>query len=107
MANREDPDEMPHRAAFHLGLHCLLFIETIELEIMAFEPIIEKNAVIVQELNTVLTIVFDLAQHTYQKRFDMKCNPEIFCDIPRYFVQSNCGSSFYCRAPFLNVLYTK
>ena len=24
LANSEDPDEMPHYAAFHLGLHCLL-----------------------------------------------------------------------------------
>ena len=24
MANSGDPDEMPHKAAFHLGLHCLL-----------------------------------------------------------------------------------
>ena len=24
MANSEDPDEMPHEAAFHQGLHCLL-----------------------------------------------------------------------------------
>ena len=24
MANSEDSDEMPHNAAFHLGLHCLL-----------------------------------------------------------------------------------
>ena len=24
LANSEDPDEMPHKAAFHLGLHCLL-----------------------------------------------------------------------------------
>ena len=24
MTNREDPDEMPHNAAFHQGLHCLL-----------------------------------------------------------------------------------
>ena len=24
LANNEDPDEMPHFAAFHLGLHCLL-----------------------------------------------------------------------------------
>ena len=24
MANSEDPDEMPHSAAFHQGLHCLL-----------------------------------------------------------------------------------
>ena len=24
MANSEDPDEMPHTAAFHQGLHCLL-----------------------------------------------------------------------------------
>ena len=23
VANREDPDEMLHYAAFHLGLHCL------------------------------------------------------------------------------------
>ena len=23
-ANSEDPDEMPHNAAFHQGLHCLL-----------------------------------------------------------------------------------
>ena len=23
-ANGEDPDEMPHHAAFHQGLHCLL-----------------------------------------------------------------------------------
>ena len=24
LANSEDPDEMPHYAAFHKGLHCLL-----------------------------------------------------------------------------------
>ena len=24
MANRVDPNEMPHKAAFHQGLHCLL-----------------------------------------------------------------------------------
>ena len=24
LANSEDPDEMQHDAAFHLGLHCLL-----------------------------------------------------------------------------------
>ena len=24
LANSEDPDEMPHKAAFHEGLHCLL-----------------------------------------------------------------------------------
>ena len=24
LANSEDPDEMPHRMAFHQGLHCLL-----------------------------------------------------------------------------------
>ena len=23
LANSVDPDEMPHNAAFHLGLHCL------------------------------------------------------------------------------------
>ena len=23
LANTEDPDEMPHNAAFHQGLHCL------------------------------------------------------------------------------------
>ena len=23
-SNSEDPDEMPHKAAFHQGLHCLL-----------------------------------------------------------------------------------
>ena len=23
VANNADPDEMPHNAAFHLGLHCL------------------------------------------------------------------------------------
>ena len=23
MANSEDPDEMPHKVAFHQGLHCL------------------------------------------------------------------------------------
>ena len=24
LANSEDPDEMPHKVAFHQGLHCLL-----------------------------------------------------------------------------------
>ena len=24
LANSEDPDKMPHNAAFHQGLHCLL-----------------------------------------------------------------------------------
>ena len=33
-ANSEDPDEMPHNAAFHQGLHCLLrFKEHSETEI--------------------------------------------------------------------------
>ena len=25
LANSDDPDEMPHHAAFRQGLHCLLF----------------------------------------------------------------------------------
>ena len=25
LANSEDPDEMQHNAAFHQGLHCLLY----------------------------------------------------------------------------------
>ena len=29
LANSEDQDEMPHSAAFHQGLHCLLKIKTI------------------------------------------------------------------------------
>ena len=33
LANNEDPDEMPHNAAFHQGLHCLLnHIQTLEKE---------------------------------------------------------------------------
>ena len=27
LTNSVDPDEMPHHAAFHLGLHCMLFPE--------------------------------------------------------------------------------
>ena len=27
--NSEDPDEMPHHAAFHLGLHCLFMYNKI------------------------------------------------------------------------------
>ena len=27
LANSEDPDEMPHNAAFHLGLHCFAKIK--------------------------------------------------------------------------------
>ena len=37
MANSEDPDEMPHKAAFHQGLHCLLKqIRSSEKEIQYF-----------------------------------------------------------------------
>ena len=32
LANSEDPDEMPHNAAFHQGLHCLLLINLIIIE---------------------------------------------------------------------------
>ena len=32
LANSEDPDEMPHHAAFHQGLHCLLFNDKIDLQ---------------------------------------------------------------------------
>ena len=28
LENNEDPDEMQHNAAFHLGMHCLLRIRT-------------------------------------------------------------------------------
>ena len=30
LANSEDPDEMPHNAAFHQGLHCLLCHEQLQ-----------------------------------------------------------------------------
>ena len=48
MANSKDPDEMLHNAAFHQGLHCLLFkIKLIFrerivlfLEIVTYNPII-------------------------------------------------------------------
>ena len=29
-----------------------------------------------------------------EKVWLQKCNPEVFCNTPRYVVQSNCGSSF-------------
>ena len=31
MANSEDPNEMPHYAVFHKGLHCLLIFDKIDL----------------------------------------------------------------------------
>ena len=43
-ANSKDPDEMPHNAAFHHGLHCLLrqiiSVKRIQyhLEIITFDP---------------------------------------------------------------------
>ena len=30
LANRADPDEMPHQAAFHLGLHCLQRVSSLK-----------------------------------------------------------------------------
>ena len=42
LANSEDPDEMPHNAAFHQGLHCLLrrnqSSNTIFLKIIICDP---------------------------------------------------------------------
>ena len=39
--NREDPDEMPHNAAFHQGLNCLLRLKgTSEKEIQFYFKII-------------------------------------------------------------------
>ena len=47
MANSEDPDEMPHKAAFHQRLHCLLQQDQSSekeiqyvLEIMTCNPLI-------------------------------------------------------------------
>ena len=43
LANSEDPDEMPHNAAFHQGLHCLLrqkiFLEKEKQLIRKFRPV--------------------------------------------------------------------
>ena len=33
LANSEDPDEMQHKAIFHQGLHCLLYINSSGTEI--------------------------------------------------------------------------
>ena len=40
LAISEDPDEMPHNAAFYLGLHWSIFIErnTMFLEIITCDP---------------------------------------------------------------------
>ena len=46
------------------------------------------GVLVVQEPISVWALVFDLAQLTCQKRF------EVFCNIPRHVVESNCGSSF-------------
>ena len=32
LAKSEDPDEMPHNAAFHKGLHCLLLRQKLSSE---------------------------------------------------------------------------
>ena len=47
LANSEDPDEMPHDAAFHQGQYCLLRQEQIsekkiqfQLEIITYNPLI-------------------------------------------------------------------
>ena len=36
VANFEDPDEMPHKAAFHQGLHCLLRQNRVSVKEMQF-----------------------------------------------------------------------
>ena len=39
-ANSEDPDEMPHEAAFHEGLHCSLRLnQSLEIEVYFLEII--------------------------------------------------------------------
>ena len=44
MADSADPDEMPHKAAFHQGLHCLLRQnQSSEKEIQYFLEIITHN----------------------------------------------------------------
>ena len=46
-ANSEDPDEMLHNAAFHLGLHCLLRQNrSLEKEIQYFLEIITCDPLI-------------------------------------------------------------
>ena len=43
LANSEDPDEMPHEAAFHQGLHCLLRQkQSPEIEIHNFIEMFDK-----------------------------------------------------------------
>ena len=56
MANSEDPDEMQHKAAFHLGLHCLLRLKQPpgkeihhNLEIIS---ICMENSIRIQRVNT-------------------------------------------------------
>ena len=50
LANSEGPDKMPHKAAFHQGLHCFLRSKQIlltkmqySLEISMFDPLKCKN----------------------------------------------------------------
>ena len=54
MTNCEDPDAMPHKVAFHHGMHCLLRQNrSSEKEILYFLEIITCNSLIVQW--TILT----------------------------------------------------
>ena len=54
-ANSEDPDEMPYNAAFHHGLHCLLYRQNPSsekgiqyfLEIMTCDPSIYRYTILV------------------------------------------------------------
>ena len=55
LANSEDPDEMPHYATFHQGLHCLQRYKQIfmiemqhNLEISIYDPLKYKKCISIQ-----------------------------------------------------------
>ena len=56
MANSVDPDEMPHSAASHLGLHCLTGM-SIQIHMVNTVLLITiKSAENVKKMNTVFTL---------------------------------------------------
>ena len=57
MANREDPDEIPHKAAFHQGLHCLLrYKQSSVIEIHTFIEISTCNPFKYKMANSILIV---------------------------------------------------
>ena len=78
LANSEDPDEMPHKAAFHLSLHCLpKYQQSSGTEIYRFIEILSANTSC--EMGNSIPVLSTCMEKSIRKK-----RVELFVDIGNY-----------------------